>query len=37
MILFKALAGLADSANDAGVEVGEAVDVIDDGGAEILD
>ncbi len=34
MVLFKALLGLADGADDAGVEVGEAADIIDDGGAE---
>ncbi len=31
MVFFEALVGVADGPDDAGVEVGQAVDVIDDG------
>ena len=35
MIFFKALGGLADGANETGVEVGQALDVINHGDAKI--
>ena len=36
LVFFEALLGVADGADDAGIEIGEAADVVEYGGAQVL-